>query len=672
MLNDRQRQAVHYVQGPLLVLAGAGSGKTRVITEKIAYLIRENIYTARQIAAVTFTNKAAREMRERVNQTMGAGGARGLTVSTFHTLGLNIIRRELSALGLKPGFSLFDDQDTYALLNGLTEDAWEGDKAVIQKCQHRIGQWKNAMISPEQALQEASTEDDRQFATVFAQYEKHLLACNAVDFDDLIRLPSQLLQRNEHVRARWQKKFRYLLVDEYQDTNTSQYLLVKLLVGERARFTVVGDDDQSIYSWRGAQPQNLALLQQDFPTLKVVKLEQNYRSHGRILKAANILIENNPHVFEKKLFSDKEYGESLRVIFGRNEDHEAERVVAEIVKQRFLSKTPYHHFAILYRGNHQSRLFEKALMNNRIPYKITGGQSFFARAEVKDIMAYLRLLVNPADDTAFLRIINVPRRGIGPQTVQRIGELSKQLGCSLLEACDSIHLKTLLNTQTFNAVDTFAQMIKNAAREADHNDSAAVAVRTLLAEIGYDDWLFETSPSAKAAEMRVKNVYELHKWVSDMLAGNDEYEPISLEQAVAKLCLRDMMSRNEDDEQFDQVQLMTLHASKGLEFPFVFLVGMEEGLLPHQSSIEGDDIEEERRLAYVGITRAQHRLVFTLAKERRQFGEVFQPQPSRFLLELPQDDISWEHDKHKPSEEERETTRQRGLEMLKNALNKPS
>ncbi|MEC9319169.1 MAG: UvrD-helicase domain-containing protein, partial [Pseudomonadota bacterium] len=370
------------------------------------------------IAAVTFTNKAAREMRERVNQTMGAGGARGLTVSTFHTLGLNIIRRELSALGLKPGFSLFDDQDTYALLNGLTEDAWEGDKSVIQKCQHRIGQWKNAMTSPEQALQQASTEDDRQFATVFAQYEKHLLACNAVDFDDLIRLPSQLLQRNEHVRARWQKKFRYLLVDEYQDTNTSQYLLVKLLVGERARFTVVGDDDQSIYSWRGAQPQNLALLQQDFPTLKVVKLEQNYRSHGRILKAANILIENNPHVFEKKLFSDKEYGESLRVIFGRNEEHEAERVVAEIVKQRFLSKTPYHHFAILYRGNHQSRLFEKALMNNRIPYKITGGQSFFARAEVKDIMAYLRLLVNPADDTAFLRIINVPRRGIGPQTVQ--------------------------------------------------------------------------------------------------------------------------------------------------------------------------------------------------------------------------------------------------------------
>lgn len=670
MLNERQQQAVHYIQGPLLVLAGAGSGKTRVITEKIAYLIRNNIYKARHIAAVTFTNKAAREMKERVAQTMGKQSSRGLTVSTFHTLGLNIIRRELLSLGLKPGFSLFDDQDSFALIKALTEDRWDGDKQTIQQCVHQISNWKNDMLTPEQAISQAATEGDKEFAAVYNDYQRNLNACNAVDFDDLIRLPTMLLASNESCRKRWQKKFQYLLVDEYQDTNTSQYQLVKLLVGERARFTVVGDDDQSIYSWRGAQPQNLALLQKDFPALKVVKLEQNYRSHGRILKAANILIENNPHLFEKKLFSDMEYGIPMRVIYGRNEEHEAERVVAEIVKQRFLQKTPYHEFAILYRGNHQARLFEKALMNNRIPYKITGGQSFFSRSEIKDIMAYLRLLVNPSDDTALLRIINIPRRGIGPQTLERIGELSKELNCSLFEAAQSPHIKTLLSTNVFNALDSFVNLINTLARQADHQADAKDAVRQLLSDISYEDWLFEQSPSAKAAEMRIKNVYELHRWVSDMLVGNEDNEPMTLDQVVSRLCLRDMMSRNEEDESIEQVQLMTLHASKGLEFPQVFLVGMEEGLLPHQSSIDLGDIDEERRLAYVGITRAQHRLIFTMARARRQFGEMIQPQASRFLHELPQDDLEWEHEKKQKSDEEREEQRSRGLEMLKNALKK--
>ncbi|WP_404401105.1 DNA helicase Rep [Idiomarina seosinensis] len=670
MLNERQRQAVHYIQGPCLVLAGAGSGKTRVITEKIAYLIKEKIYRPRQIGAVTFTNKAAREMRERVTQTMGKQHSRGLTVSTFHTLGLNIIRRELGALGLKSGFSLFDDQDSFALIKALTEDDWDGDKQLIQDCVWQIGHWKNDMLTPELAAQRAANEKQVAFAQVYQAYQRNLVACNAVDFDDLIRLPTLLLSTNPLALKRWQTKFQYLLVDEYQDTNTSQYQLVKLLVGERGRFTVVGDDDQSIYSWRGAQPQNLALLQKDFSDLKVVKLEQNYRSHGRILKAANILIENNPHVFEKKLFSDMQYGVPMRVIYGRNEEHEAERVIAEIVKQRFLKKTPYHDFAILYRGNHQARLFEKALMNNRIPYKITGGQSFFARAEVKDIMAYLRLLVNPADDTAFLRVINLPKRGIGPQTIERIGELSKQLNSSLFEAAQSPHVKTLLSPKVFNAVDQFVEMMSRLAREADHQPHAQEAVRQLLHDIAYEDWLFEQSPSAKAAEMRIKNIHELHHWVSDMLAGSAEQEPMTLEQVVSRLCLRDMMSRNEDEDNFDQVQLMTLHASKGLEFPQVFLVGMEEGLLPHQSSIDLNDVEEERRLAYVGITRAQHQLFFTMARERRQYGEVINPQASRFLHELPQDDLEWEQQQAAKSEEDREQQRSRGLEMLKNALKK--
>ncbi|RUO74866.1 DNA helicase Rep [Pseudidiomarina sediminum] len=666
-LNPRQQEAVHAIGGPVLVLAGAGSGKTRVITEKIAYLITKCNYQARHIAAVTFTNKAAREMKERVGQTLGRQYTRGLTVSTFHTLGLSIIRKDVSLLGLKPGFSLFDDQDTFALLKALTEPELDGDKELLKRLQSQISNWKNAMWTPQHAQSHAKTPDEAEFAEFYRRYQQNMRACNALDFDDLILLPTQLLASNEHARQRWQKKFQYLLVDEYQDTNTSQYQLVKLLVGERARFTVVGDDDQSIYSWRGAQPQNLALLQQDFPQLQVIKLEQNYRSHGRILKAANILIENNPHVFEKKLFSEMEYGVPLRVIYGRNEEHEADRVVAEIVRRRFLERTPYSHFAILYRGNHQSRIFEKALLTNRIPYRMTGGQSFFARAEVKDIMAYLRLLVNPTDDTAFIRIINVPKRGIGPHTVERIGELAHELHVGLLESANHQALKTRLGSREYQSVQLFTHLIAQTQRRCDDPSDVMTALYHLIKEVGYEEWLYESSPSQAAAEMRYKNISELLRWVGEMIKGDDDNEPLSLEQAVAKLCLRDMMSRNEEDDVGDQVQLMTLHASKGLEFPHVFLVGMEEGLLPHQSSIDDNMVEEERRLAYVGITRAQQSLIFTMAKERRQYGDLVRPEPSRFLFELPQDDLEWEG-KTPITEERKEESRNSGLAMLRNAL----
>ncbi len=666
-LNPRQQEAVQAISGPVLVLAGAGSGKTRVITEKIAYLITKCNYQARHIAAVTFTNKAAREMKERVGQTLGRQYTRGLTVSTFHTLGLSIIRKEVQQLGLKSGFSLFDDQDSFALLKALTEPELDGDKELLKRLQSTISNWKNAMLSPQQALSHAKTPDEEEFAEFYRRYQQNMRACNALDFDDLILLPTQLLASNEHSRQRWQKKFQYLLVDEYQDTNTSQYQLVKLLVGERARFTVVGDDDQSIYSWRGAQPQNLALLQKDFPSLQVIKLEQNYRSHGRILKAANILIENNPHVFDKKLFSEMEYGVPLRVIYGRNEEHEAERVVAEIVRRRFLERTPYSHFAVLYRGNHQSRIFEKALLTNRIPYRMTGGQSFFARAEVKDVMAYLRLLMNPTDDTAFIRIVNVPKRGVGPHTVERIGELAHELHCSLLEAAQHQALKTRLGSREYQSVQLFTHLMGQTARRCDDSRDVMPALYHLIKEIGYEEWLYEASPSQAAAEMRYKNISELLRWVGEMLKGDDEHDPLNFEQAVAKLCLRDLMSRNEEEDVGDQVQLMTLHASKGLEFPHVFLVGMEEGLLPHQSSIDDNMVEEERRLAYVGITRAQQSLIFTMAKERRQYGDVIRPEPSRFLFELPQDDLEWEG-KTPVTAEKEEETRASGLAMLRSAL----
>lgn len=655
-LNRAQQQAVHYTSGPCLVLAGAGSGKTRVITNKIAYLIEQCGYQGRHIAAVTFTNKAAREMADRVRQTLGRTKTRGLTISTFHTLGLDLIRKEHQALKLKANFSLFDDQDQLGLLKELSETELQGDKDLIRQLQHQISRWKNELCLPQQITTDGS-EQQQLFADLYQRYQNQLSAYNALDFDDLILMPTLLLKTNTTVRERWQKKIRYLLVDEYQDTNTSQYQLIKLLVGERAFFTVVGDDDQSIYSWRGANPRNLAQLQQDFPHLQIIKLEQNYRSTQRILKCANILIENNDHLFNKRLFSELGYGAPIKVIMAKNEEHEAERVIAELMGHHFLSRTQYKDYAILYRGNHQSRLLEKTLMTNRIPYKISGGQSFFSRAEIKDLMAYLRLLVNPDDDSALLRIINVPKREIGPATLEKIGHFANKHHLSLFAAACEFDLQNQLSSRSRQAVEFFFRWIVELSDRAIRGD-ALQAVRDLVRDIHYEDWLYETSPSAKAAEMRMKNISQLFQWVGDMIEGDIDHPPMNINEVVNRLILRDMMERGEQDNDADQVQLMTLHASKGLEFPYVYLIGMEEGLLPHQTSIDDDQVEEERRLAYVGITRAQQELTFTMTRERRQFGEILKPEPSRFLMELPQDDLQWENKKPQQTQEQR---RQKGL-----------
>ncbi|MGM3162277.1 DNA helicase Rep [Dickeya undicola] len=667
-MNPSQQHAVEFVTGPCLVLAGAGSGKTRVITQKIAHLIRGCGYQARHIAAVTFTNKAAREMKERVAQTLGRQETRGLLIATFHTLGLEIIKREYAALGMKSNFSLFDDQDQMALLKELTELWLQNDKDLLQQLVSALSNWKNDLIDPAQAAALARSERDRLFAHCYRLYDEHLRACNVLDFDDLILLPTLLLKRNEEVRERWQNRLRYLLVDEYQDTNTSQYELVKLLVGSRARFTVVGDDDQSIYSWRGARPQNLSLLQQDFPQLQVIKLEQNYRSSGRILKAANILIANNPHVFEKRLYSELGYGEELKIITANNEDHEAERVVGELIAHHFIRKTQYGDYAILYRGNHQSRLFEKVLMQNRIPYRISGGTSFFSRPEIKDLLAYLRVLTNPEDDSAFLRIVNTPKREIGPATLQKLGEWANQRNRSLFNASFDMGLSQTLSGRGLESLQRFTQWIGEIARLAEQEP--VKAVRDLIHGLDYESWLYETSPSPKAAEMRMKNVNTLFTWMTEMLEGSDLDEPMTLTQVVTRFTLRDMMERNEAEEELDQVQLMTLHASKGLEFPYVYLVGMEEGLLPHQTSIDEDNVDEERRLAYVGITRAQKELTFTLCRERRQYGELIRPEPSRFLLELPQDDVMWETERKVASPQERMQKGQSHLANLRAQLAK--
>lgn len=652
-LNPQQQQAVEYTDGPCLVLAGAGSGKTRVIINKIAHLVGRCGYSPKQIAAVTFTNKAAREMKERVAHSIGKEQSRGLIVSTFHTLGFDIIKREYKLLGFKANMTLFDEHDQMALLKELTADYLQEDKDLLRELVSAISNWKNDLIMPQQALTQARDEKYQTFAKCYERYSNQIRAYNALDFDDLIMLPTLLFKQNEEVRSKWQEKIRYLLVDEYQDTNTSQYELIKLLVGPRGRFTVVGDDDQSIYSWRGARPQNMVRLRDDFPNLKVIKLEQNYRSTRRILHCANILIDNNEHVFDKKLFSNLGEGEKLQIIEAKNEEHEAERVVGELIAHRFTHKTQYKDYAMLYRGNHQSRLLEKVLMQNHIPYKISGGTSFFSRVEIKDMMAYLRVLVNQDDDAAFLRIVNTPKREIGTATLEKLGTLAQEKHISLFEAVFDFDLIQRITPKAYNALQGFARWLVELNDELLRAEPEQ-AVRRMLADIHYEEYLYEYATSAKAAEMQSKNVATLFDWVADMLKGDEFNEPMSLSQVVTRLTLRDMLERGEDDDQANQVQLMTLHASKGLEFPHVFLIGMEEGILPHQTSIDEDNVAEERRLAYVGITRAQQTLCFTLCKERRQFGELIKPEPSRFLLELPQDDLQWERDKPPMTEQQKQ------------------
>ncbi|WP_150137127.1 DNA helicase Rep [Candidatus Enterovibrio altilux] len=668
-LNPAQNNAVHHVSGPCLVLAGAGSGKTCVITNKIAYLIQHCGYKARHIMAVTFTNKAAKEMKERVGKIFGKQELRGLTISTFHTLGFDIIRREYKILGLKIGFSLFDAEDQMSLLKSLTENTIEGDKGLLKQLFCKIASWKSDMLTPAQAKILVTGKQDQLFAQCFSLYHKQMKAYNALDFDDLILMPVVLLQTNQEVRERWQSEIGYLLVDEYQDTNASQYQLIKLLVGERAYFTVVGDDDQSIYSWRGAQPKNLLTLNQDFPNIKVIKLEQNYRSTSRILRAANILIANNPHVFEKTLFSERPNGDMLKVLKTNNENHEAERVVSEIIRHKFMNGTNYKDYAILYRGNHQSILFEKVLMQNRIPYKISGGTSFFSRVEIKDIMAYLRLLTNQDNDNAFLRIVDRPRREIGSVTLEKLGLYANMRGKSLFSASLEMGLQQHLNGRSLGSLQRFTRWILELFEESERGN-AVEAIRLLVRDYRYEDYLYETASSVKVAEMQMKNVSNLYSWIVAELEGdNYNNEPQTLHEVVQRLTLRDMMERNEKSVDADQVQLMTLHASKGLEFAYVFLIGMEEGLLPHQSSIDEDNVEEERRLAYVGITRAQQEMTFTLCEERRQYGGLIKPMPSRFLEEL-SCNVEWEEKKQPQTQEERITKGSAAIANLRSILKK--
>ncbi|SDG54426.1 ATP-dependent DNA helicase Rep [Onishia taeanensis] len=681
-LNPRQQEAVRFIDGPCLVLAGAGSGKTSVITTKIAYLVQECGMSARKIAAVTFTNKAAREMKERVGQLLQGREGHGLTVSTFHTLGLNIIRGELKTLGYKPGFSLFDPEDAKALLRDLMQKDAQIDADQISRVQSQISTWKNDLVLPGDALSHAADDDEQFAARVYEAYNRHLKAYNAVDFDDLILLPVVLLRDDPEVLARWRRKIHYMLVDEYQDTNVSQYLLVKLLMAERATFTVVGDDDQSIYAWRGARPENLVTLGEDFPRLNVIKLEQNYRSTGTILRAANTLIANNPHVYEKALWSELGPGESIRVVVNRHEEAEADRVASEILTRRIKERAEWRDFAVLYRGNFQARLLELKLQHYQIPYKLSGGTSFFSRNEIKDAMAYLRLLINPADDNAFLRIVNVPRREIGPGTLEKLANYANDQatgrGISLFAACHEIGLEQVLPARAVDRLGRFTHFIDGVRRRMDSGDAIA-AIRDMLREMDYEAWLHQNASAPTVAERRMANVWTLIDQLEKSMERNAEdsatedsdsleTETDGVEAAISRLVLRDILEQQAEEDDSDRVQLLTMHASKGLEFPHVYLMGLEEDLLPHRNAVEAGTVEEERRLAYVGITRARRTLTLTLARQRKAYGELLDCTPSRFLDELPPDDLDWEGRADKEDPEKKQARGKDAIAGLRSLL----
>ena len=666
-LNPRQKEAAKYIDGPLLVLAGAGSGKTSVITRKIAYLIESCGIKAQHIAAVTFTNKASREMKERVSQLLQGGAGRGLTVSTFHNLGLNIIRSEYKVAGYKTGFSILDQDDAKNIIKDIMMRDHDQDDDALDMVQSAISNLKNDMLEPEQAVAMAANPQEIMIAQCYSVYQRTLRAYNAVDFDDLIWVPTMLFKKHPEVLQRWQNKIRYLLVDEYQDTNTSQYELIKMLLGNRSGLTVVGDDDQSIYAWRGARPENLNLLKVDYPHLKLVKLEQNYRSTGLILNAANKVIDNNPHELIKKLWSDKGYGDPIKIMKCKNDEIEAERVVTGIVERRLRTGGKYSDFAVLYRGNHQSRILEMKLQAYQVPYKLSGGQSFFGRSEIKDIMGYLRLLINPTDDAAFLRVINTPRREIGPSTIEKLSEYSARRGISMMAATTELGLEQFLTPKALDKLKRFGHWLSNITRMA-YADDAVAAVKEMIEDLDYETHLHLTSGTPHQAERRMSNVWYLVDSIAKMIEKADEVgDEVTIEDAVSKLILRDLLERQADENEEDQVQLMTLHASKGLEFPHVYMVGLEEELMPHRNSIEADTIEEERRLMYVGITRAQRTLTLTYAAKRKQFGEILDTTHSRFLDELPPDDIEWEG-RTEISAEEQKARGQETLDSLRNLM----
>jgi len=665
-LNPEQQLAVVTTNKPLLVIAGAGSGKTRVITEKIVHLLDEGV-EPKHIVAVTFTNKAAREMRSRVEKICSFKKAKHLRISTFHSMGLDIIRREHAALGFKKNISILDEQDKYKVLQDILENGKHKlDKDQIKPLSWQISEWKNQAVLPAQAMSLAEDAQQQLAAALYEQYQSYNLVCNSVDFDDLILTPLGLFRDHPTILEKWRNSTRYLLLDEYQDTNTSQYELFKYLVGSIGQFTVVGDDDQSIYAWRGANPENLFQLKKDFPQLEIIKLEQNYRSTQHILKSANQLIANNPHLYEKNLWSNIQGDDRISVIKCRDEFSEAQQIAAEISRVKFQLQANNGDFAILYRSNHQARLLEKSLRELSLPYAISGGTSFFSHAEIKDVLSYIKLLINPDDNSAFLRVVNTPRREIGTSTIEKLAQYANERHISLFDACFEFGLEHQLTERTYKKLRSFCDWVVQLSDRTQQEEDPIAVLHEMLQDIDYYDWIKAQANSDKQAERRINNVLELIKWIEN--SAKKSQQERSLGDIVSRMMLLDSLERNEDEENTDQIKLMTLHAAKGLEFPYVYLIGMEEGILPHQNSIDSEQVEEERRLAYVGITRAQKQLTFSYCAQRKKYGDMSSPEPSRFLHELPVDELNWPA-VNKVDPEEQKKKGRANLAMMKNLLN---
>jgi ATP-dependent DNA helicase Rep len=665
-LNPRQLEAVHHLHSPCLVLAGAGSGKTRVITHKIARLLSSGLAPA-QIAAITFTNKAAAEMRERAKALVGARAAKPLVISTFHSLGVRLLRADGERIGLKPNFSILDSDD---VLGVLREAGGTTDAALARRWQWAISLWKNQGLDASAAEGVAASDDERVAVKVMRRYEERLAAYQAVDFDDLIGLPLKLLERDGQARAKWRDTFAHVLVDEVQDTNAVQYELLKALVGERGLFTAVGDDDQSIYGWRGATIDNLRRLPQDYPKLKLIALEQNYRSSGAILAAANAVIAANPKIFEKKLWSEYGEGEPVRVLQCDGEEHEAERAVALIKARRGEGgAAKFSDFAVLYRANHQSRVFEQKLRAAQIPYKVSGGQSFFDRAEIKDLCAWLRLAVNSDDDPAFLRAVTTPKRGIGHQTLASLGQFASLWKTSLFEALFAPSLGSAVSAKARAGLHEFGRYVNDFEQQARRSVGAEAARSCLmgwLKDIGYEQHLYDGEDSQKLAAARWTNVLDFVDWIVRRCGGNDEPhetgdEPKSVFDVAQTISIIISLAERGDDQ--DVVTLSTLHAAKGLEWPHVFLAGINEGLLPFKTESEdmsGARLEEERRLMYVGITRARHTLAVSTLRRRKKGRETVAGLPSRFIAEM-------KLDERQPKEDPREKLKRIRAELAAKA-----
>ncbi len=652
--NPAQREAIRYLDGPCLVIAGAGSGKTRVITQKIAHLIASG-FGAQAIGAITFTNKAAQEMAERLGKMVKLPEGQRPLVSTFHSLGVQMLRRDGQSLGLKRNFSILDADDA---TNILQQALGTTDRKVARAAQHRISLWKNALVDPDRAAAEAKDGLEHGIARAYRDYVATLAAYQSVDFDDLIGLPVRLLREHADVAQAWREKLRYLLIDEYQDTNACQYELLRLLAGPRAAFTAVGDDDQSIYGWRGATLENLNRLSADYPELKVIKLEQNYRSSASILTAANRLIANNPKLHEKKLWSEHGIGDPVQVVPCEHDEAEAESVAMRLQAHRFERRAKFSDYAILYRGNHQARVFEQVLRKEKIPYVLSGGQSFFERTEIRDLMAWLRLVANDDDDPAFIRAITTPKRGVGAATLQSLGNYAGERHASMFAALFETGAEQRIAPRQLEPLREFGNFVNRIGWRAAREPAAQV-LDDLLAAIDYRSHLFATADD-KVAAARWQNVSDFVDWLKKR-AADDGSTLLQLAQAVSLLSQLDRK-----DGEVDAVRLTTIHASKGLEFPHVFVVGCEEGLLPHHGgaaarATRGDDgepgeaaagrgdsgrgkegvvdaaavrIEEERRLMYVAVTRAQRSLTLTWCRERKRGRERYAQLPSRFLAEM--------------------------------------